>query len=57
MEDEEVSRGRELLESGGKERLGEFMVVVRGRGLEQEKERGFEEDLKRVNKVVSQCLG
>lgn len=33
------------------------MVAVRRRGLEQEKERGFEEDLKRVNKVVNQCLG
>ena len=56
MEDEKVSRGRELLELGGKEGMGEFMVVVMRRGLEQ-KERGFEKDLKRVNKVVNKCLG
>lgn len=36
---------------GGKEGMGEFMVAVRRRGLEQEKERGFEEDLKRVIKL------
>ena len=45
-----------FLQRVGKEGMGEFMVVVMRRGLEQ-KERGFEEDLKRVNKVVNKCLG
>lgn len=52
-------RGRELLERGGKEGMGGFMVIngiglwlVMRRRLEQEEEGGFEEDLRRVNKAA-----
>lgn len=51
-------RGRELLERGGKEGMGGFMVIngiglwLVMRRLEQEEEGGFEEDLRRVNKAA-----
>lgn len=56
-------RGRELLERGGKEGMGGFMVIngnglwlVMRRRLEQEEEGGFEEDLRRVNKAADRGL-